>query len=160
MVFLRPAKFLYLHAFKSLCILFLCICPLIAFAQITGIVISVIDGDTVDILVNQTPVRVRLSQIDAPEKGQAFAAQSRKALALAIQKKKVFVQVTGQDRYGRILDGTNINHLQVAGGWAWAFNKYVLDRSLFDLQAQAKASRLGLWADLNPIPPWEWRQAK
>jgi micrococcal nuclease len=43
---------------------------------------------------------------------------------------------------------------------AWVFDRYVKDRSLYPLQERARAQRLGLWADVNPMPPWEWRAAK
>jgi endonuclease YncB( thermonuclease family) len=26
------------------------------------------------------------------------------------------------------------------------------------LQIEAKTSKLGLWADANPTPPWDWRK--
>ena len=43
-----------------------------AHADFSGVVVSVLDGDTVDVLVDSKPVRVRLAEIDAPEKAQAF----------------------------------------------------------------------------------------
>jgi endonuclease YncB( thermonuclease family) len=43
---------------------------------------------------------------------------------------------------------------------AWVFDRYVNDRSLYPLQEWARAQRLGLWADGQPVPPWEWRAAK
>lgn len=36
-----------------------------AIADIHGEIIRIIDGDTVDVLVNKTPIRVRLVDIDA-----------------------------------------------------------------------------------------------
>jgi endonuclease YncB( thermonuclease family) len=43
---------------------------------------------------------------------------------------------------------------------AWVFDRYVKDRSLYPLQERARAQRLGLWADAQPMPPWEWRAAR
>jgi micrococcal nuclease len=43
-----------------------------AFADFTGPVVSVLDGDTIEVLHNQHPERIRLSGIDCPEKGQAI----------------------------------------------------------------------------------------
>lgn len=43
-----------------------------AHADFTGKVIRILDGDTLEVLVHRKPVRVRLAQIDAPEKNPAF----------------------------------------------------------------------------------------
>lgn len=41
-------------------------------ADFTGRVVGVIDGDTIEVLHNTNPERVRLSGIDCPEKGQGL----------------------------------------------------------------------------------------
>ena len=48
-------------------------------ADFTGPVISVLDGDTIEVLHNTQPERVRLSGIDCPEKGQAFGNRAKQA---------------------------------------------------------------------------------
>jgi endonuclease YncB( thermonuclease family) len=70
-----------------------------------------------------------------------------------------------KDRNGRLLarvwcSGIDANAEQVRRGMAWVFDRYVKDRSLDPIQDRARAQRLGLWADVNPMPPWEWRAAK
>lgn len=40
----------------------------VAHADFSGVVVSILDGDTVDVLVDRKPVRVRLAEIDAPER--------------------------------------------------------------------------------------------
>lgn len=47
-----------------------------ALAAFTGPVISVLDGDTIEVLHNTYPERIRLSSIDCPEKGQAFGTRA------------------------------------------------------------------------------------
>ena len=48
---------------------------------ITGTVVGVTDGDTITLLEdNHTQVKVRLAQIDAPEKKQDFGQRSRQLL--------------------------------------------------------------------------------
>jgi endonuclease YncB( thermonuclease family) len=69
------------------------------------------------------------------------------------------------DRNGRTLGriwcaGIDANAEQVRRGMAWVFDRYVTDLSLYRLQEAARSSRLGLWSDSSPMPPWEWRQAK
>ena len=44
----------------------------------TDEVVGVLDGDTIEVLHNRHPERIRLSGIDCPEKGQAFANQRSK----------------------------------------------------------------------------------
>jgi endonuclease YncB( thermonuclease family) len=55
-------------------------------------------------------------------------------------------------------DGTNLNKELVKNGLAWHFKKYSKDNSYADLENEARASKVGLWADNNPIAPWTWRK--
>jgi micrococcal nuclease len=134
--------------------------------QIVGKVVKVSDGDTVTLLVNgPETIKVRLSEIDAPETNQPWGNKSKQALSLLIATKNVTVSTTGKDRYGRTL-GTiylqqeNINKLMVQNGNAWAYTKYVEDQGYFRLQEQAKTQKVGLWSLSTDqvTPPWEWRQ--
>lgn len=135
-------------------------------SQISGKVVNVSDGDTIILLVNNSEtIKVRLSEIDAPEKNQPWGNKSKQALSILVASKIVTVSASGKDRYGRTLgtlylDEENINKLMVQNGDAWAYTKYVTDHEYFLLQDQAKKNNVGLWA-MNPdqvIPPWEWRQ--
>jgi micrococcal nuclease len=134
--------------------------------QIAGKVVKVSDGDTVTLVVNGSEnIKVRLSEIDAPETNQPWGKKSKQALSLLIATKNVTVSTTGKDRYGRTLgiiylQGENINKLMVQNGNAWAYTKYVADQEYFLLQDHAKTQKVGLWS-LNAdqiTPPWEWRQ--
>ena len=110
-------------------------------------------------------LKIRLSDIDTPERKQPFGTKAKQALSeLAFGKKARVVEVT-VDRYGRIVgrvyvDGLDVNRELVAQGYAWMYRKYSNDAELLELEAQAKENGLGLWADLNPIPPWEWRRGR
>ena len=69
----------------------------------------------------------------------------------------------GRDRYGRTVahvscNGIDANTEQVRAGMAWVFNRYVIDRRLYVLQDEARAEHRGLWADAQPVAPWEWRR--
>lgn len=137
----------------------------VAQADFSGVVVGVVDGDTVDVLVNRSPVRVRLAEIDAPEKAQPFGTKARQTLADAVFQQTVSVRTTGTDRYGRtigtlLLDGKSINKMMVVQGMAWAYRQYLSDKSLLALEAAARADRVGLWHDSNAMPPWEWRREK
>jgi endonuclease YncB( thermonuclease family) len=71
------------------------------------------------------------------------------------------------DKYGRTLadvplaDGTNVNHTLAKDGWCWWYRKYAPgDMMLEKLEAEAREGRKGLWADPQPVPPWEWQHRK
>jgi micrococcal nuclease len=138
-----------------------------AFADFTGPVISVLDGDTIEVLHNRHPERIRLSGIDCPEKGQPYGHKAKQAVSALVFARDVILQTHGQDKYGRTLadvllrDGTNINHTLVKDGLCWWYRKYApLDAELEKLEKEARDAKKGLWADPQPVPPWEWRKLK
>jgi endonuclease YncB( thermonuclease family) len=52
----------------------------------------------------------------------------------------------------------DIVYTLVKGGWCWCYRKYAPgDTVLEGLENEARESRKGLWADLQPVPPREWR---
>ena len=52
----------------------------------------------------------------------------------------------------------DVNAEMVRQGMAWVYRYYLRDKALLDVEKEAKAAKRGLWADPNPIPPWEWRK--
>lgn len=134
-----------------------------AHAQLRGQVIGVIDGDTIELLADGRPVRIRLAQIDAPERRQPFGTRAKQHLSALAYRRSATVQETGRDRYGRtigavLIDGQNVNRAMVAAGMAWAYRRYLTDAHVLDLEHDARAARRGLWADPAPVPPWNWRR--
>jgi endonuclease YncB( thermonuclease family) len=126
-------------------------------------VVGVNDGDTLTCLdESNQQQKVRLAEIDAPELSQDFGKVSREALATMVFGKTVEVVDDGKDRYGRWIgrlsvNGIDVNRQMVATGNAWHYAAYSHDDSLAALQTQAQAQRIGLWAQPNPQPPWEYR---
>ena len=123
------------------------------------------DGDTITVLRDNEQVKVRLAEIDAPEKAQPFGNKSKQALSALVNGKTVLVVEQGHDRYkrtiGRVYQGdVDVSAEQIKQGLAWVYRKYSKDVSLLPLENEAKARRLGLWADDEPVPPWEWRHSK
>lgn len=134
-------------------------------ADFTGKVVAVADGDTITVLHDKVQVKVRLTEIDAPEKKQAFGNRSKESLSDLCFGKTATLIEKSKDRYGRTLarvtcDGTDANAEQVRRGLAWAYTKYLTDPQIKVLEEEARASRLGLWRDETPVPPWEWRHRK
>lgn len=136
-----------------------------AWADFSGIVVSVADGDTITVLRDKEQMKVRLAEIDAPEKAQAFGNKSKQALFDLAHGKDVRVVEQGKDKYqrtiGRIYQGdVDVNAEQVKQGMAWVYRKYSKDASFISLEDAAKTQKIGLWADAEPTPPWIWRHSK
>ncbi|WP_368548738.1 thermonuclease family protein [Klebsiella pneumoniae] len=135
-------------------------------AEMQGTVIRVIDGDTIDLFHKRKPVRIRLANIDAPEKKQAYGRWSLHKLNSLVIGQTVTVTYTQSDRYGRIVgrvvsnNGIEANRYMVQSGAAWVYDHYNTDKSLPELQKEAQQQKRGLWADNQPVPPWEWRHKK
>lgn len=133
----------------------------------TGPVVSVLEGDTLEVLHNQRPERIRLNGIDCPEKGQAFGKRAKQAASELAFGKEVTLQTFGKDKYGRTIadvflhDGTNVNHQLVKDGWCWWYRKYAPgETTLEELETEARTAMRDLWADPHPVPPWLWRKSK
>lgn len=128
-----------------------------------ALVIGISDGDTMTVLLENEPAKIRIAEIDAPEKAQPFGSKSKQALSALCFGKLAEVVPRTKDRYGRTVarvkcDGHDASEQQVRSGMAWVFDRYVTDRSLYKLQDEAKYAGLGLWVDDEPIPPWKWRK--
>ena len=138
-----------------------------AFADFSGPVVSVLDGDTIEVLHNKRPERIRLSGIDCPENGQAYGKKAKQAAASLVFGKEVTLQTYGKDKYGRTIadvllaDGSNVNHSLVKDGWCWWYRKYApRNTELEELEKSARDEKNGLWQDPAPIPPWVYRKAR
>lgn len=134
-------------------------------AEDTGYqVIAIKDGDTIEILKDGKPLRVRLYGIDAPEKNQDFGTRARQYTSDLVFGKLVELEVKDTDRYGRtvgiiyLADGRSLNEELVGAGFAWHYKAYSRDPKLAELEQAARQARRGLWAGANPIPPWEFRK--
>jgi micrococcal nuclease len=133
---------------------------------LNGKVVGISDGDTLTVLDDtKTQHKIRLAGIDAPEKGQAFGNKARAALGDKVFQQSVRVDVIDVDRYhrevGRIYFGERfINMEMVRDGFAWRYVQYDKPGEFTAAENEAREHQRGLWAEPNPMPPWEWRKAK
>ena len=133
----------------------------------TSTVLSVTDGDTLTVLVNDTREKVRLVSIDCPESDQPFGNQATQLTTQLALDKTVTVTDFGRDKYHRLLgevllpDGRLLNRELVREGFCWWYRKYAQGNAeLEKLESEAREAQRGLWADPQPVSPWEWRKRK
>ena len=143
------------------------ILPSFLFAEsIIGKVVSVTDGDTIKILDDENKLhKIRLADIDAPEKKQAYGAKSKENLSKYIAGEKVRVEYKSYDMYKRILgtvylDKKDINKQQIIDGYAWVYRKYSKNNEYINQERISKNQKRGLWKDSDPLEPWEYRKNK
>lgn len=155
------------HVIRLLFLVF-ALAPAMAFAGPCK-VIDVSDGDTFTCFTDENEeVKVRLAEIDAPEMNQPYGDRSKQSLFSLISSEMVRLDVQDTDRYGRTVarvkrvDGVDVNAEQIRRGAAWAYPKYLKDKTLKVFELEAKNSQQGLWAlpASDQMPPWEWRQTK
>lgn len=151
--------------------------------QVNGLVIHIDDGDTLVVLDSDGYERViRLSDIDAPEAGHgarrpgqpysAQATQQLKALALGKQARSSCYDIdararadgTVRERYVCQVSvaGLDVNMAMLDAGLAMAYRKnsrFVRNSDTYNHEAVARQSKIGLWAERHPVPPWGWRNA-
>ena len=132
--------------------------------ELEGRVVYVLDGDTVTVLSDNTQYRIRLNGIDAPEKSQPFGRKSKDYLHNLVYQKDVLITLYGTDKYGRHIgilsteEIDDVNAAMIEAGMAWHYVKYYPSEEYASLQKEAQEAGRGLWADANPIPPWEFRK--
>ena len=129
-------------------------------------IIRILDGDTVEVLYGELPIKLRLAHIDCPEKRGKQPFGNKAKIALSDLCFGQMVQIDSDkkfDRNGRLIgvifnaDGLNVNKEMVRLGMAWHYKKYSDDMSYDLLEKEARENKVGLWIDPNPIAPWAFR---
>lgn len=145
-------------------------CLVVSFSALaqtfSGKVTSVKDGDTIEMLVNGKPLRIRLFGIDCPERGQPFGTKAREYASSLCFNKTVKAVQQDKDQYGRVVaevylaDGTSLNIKLVAAGFAWQYRQFSKSPQVAAAEQTARKQKLGLWKDAHPVAPWDWRKQK
>jgi endonuclease YncB( thermonuclease family) len=132
-----------------------------------GLVIKVTDGDSITVRASDANIKIRLAEIDAPERGQAWGHNARDELQGLVAGKTVTVHPKGQDRYGRVIaqieaDGQDVNREMVLRGSAWAYRAYLHDPTMIEFETRARTAQAGLWSmpESQRVAPWDYRQEK
>jgi endonuclease YncB( thermonuclease family) len=141
-------------------------------ATIEGVVVGIVDGDTITVLdTRKVRHRIHLAGVEAPKKFQAYGQRAKDALSGLVFRQQVSVQTSKRDKHGRelgrVLVGNRDASLeQIKSGFAWHYKAYEGVQSPEDrkayaaAEAEARVQRVGLWRDAHPVPPWEFGKAK
>lgn len=132
--------------------------------EITGKVVTVIDGNTLEILTDNNDVyKVLLNEIDCPELTQEYGDHAKRYLEKIILNKKVTANIQGKDRWGNRLAVVLINGdvdpriALLKEGLAWTTEKNP-NPGLEPYRTTAQQKGKGLWKEENPTPPWTYRR--
>lgn len=128
----------------------------------TGVVVQVIDGDSVTVLAGRSRLPIRLEGIDCPEGGQPYGNEAERFTRSLLLNRPVELRPKEWDDYGRLvarmwIDNTDVAMMLVEQGFAWHFRRYSDDPHLAAAERRARQARRGLWGESNPTPPWLWR---
>lgn len=115
-------------------------------------------------------LRVRLEGVDAPERSQPFANQSRNSLRALTSGGVLRIEPRRTDSYGRTVAKVFVGEKdlgleQIRRGLAWHYRFYAKDQAPADrfayerAEGEARRTGLGLWQQKNPVPPWRFRQS-
>ena len=134
--------------------------------DIYGTVVSIADGDTVTLKADDTTHKIRLAEIDTPERDHPYGLAATSALTDLLLGHQVQVKVVKEsDRYGRVIGRIFIEQKDVSAhmveqGHAMVYRRYLTDKSLLVLEADAKSKELGLWGlpKEDRVAPWVWRE--
>lgn len=123
----------------------------------------VFDGDTVEIIDQTQRYHLRINDIDAPERNQAYGKKSRRTLLNLCRHAEIQISLTGTDRYQRRLgklscNQEDVSYYMVKHGYAWFYAHYSNDATLATAERMARQQHLGLWQAEHPLPPWIWRK--
>lgn len=131
-------------------------------------VVGVVDGDTIDVLLeDNTQQRIRVADIDCPETrgsgGQPFGKAAKKFVSELCFGQQVHIVQTGTHwerivGYVLLPNGEMLQHELLRNGLAWHARKYSDSQELQKLEDAARAAKIGIWSQLNPIDPSQWRK--
>lgn len=146
-------------------IFLLLLLPAAIFSQTIAKVIGITDGDTITVLLDgNIQKKLRLAEVDCPESGQPFGKNAKQFTSDQVFGKQISFVETDTDRYGRTIAKVYYDKEEylsaeiIRAGLGWWYYYFSKDKSLGDLQEEAKLNKLGLWQDKHSVSPWEYRK--
>jgi micrococcal nuclease len=131
--------------------------------MISGKVVTVIDGNTLEVYANDNETyKILLYGIDSPELTQEYGEKAKRALEKLILDKSVSIEIQGKDRWGNrlgivLIDGEDPREKLLEEGLAWTAERNPMEQfELIRVKAQEKGK--GLWKETDPTPPWTYRR--
>ena len=103
----------------------------------------------------------RMAELQTTNREQSEAVERISTTVSPVQRNESLLQHNPLGKVPCLVlpDGRSLNRELVAAGYAWWFRRYSTDRGLESLEQAARRARRGLWADENPVPPWDFREA-
>jgi len=128
----------------------------------SGKCVYVADGDTINVMKGNIPVKIRLFGVDCPEKSQAYGQDAKEFTTSLVKDQIVTVIPKKQDNYGRTIasisiDGKNLSYLLIKAGYGWHYKMFSKSRELAKAEREARIAERGLWQQDNPQKPWNYR---
>jgi endonuclease YncB( thermonuclease family) len=133
----------------------------------TGIVVQIVDGDSLIIRVNRENRRIALYGIDCPENNQVYGNAAQYWVNMLVFHKEVRVRAIPPENFRQtpalIYFGEDrcLNQELVLAGLAWVDRRSCQRpecRRWIDGEESARRAGVGLWKDREPMPPWKWRE--
>jgi micrococcal nuclease len=166
---MTPKRFPRLSGVASLLSFSLLFCFTAAPAAAQERVVAILDAENLTVQTNgNIPFRIRIGGIDAPEPNQPFGTEARAELASMVKDREVSIEKGKIDSQGHfvsrvLIDGKDLALEMIKAGVAWHNrDRSEVSGANFDAyssaELKARTAKIGLWANENPVEPWEWRK--
>jgi micrococcal nuclease len=131
--------------------------------MISGKVVTVIDGNTLEVFTSEKETyKILLFGVDSPELGQEFGDKAKRYLEKLILDKNVTIEIQGKDRLGNrlgiiLIEGEDPRMQLLEEGLAWTSERQPI-QEFETIKEKAREKGKGLWKEQEPTPPWIFRR--
>jgi len=130
---------------------------------IAGKVVTVIDGNTLEIFTSENETyKILLYGIDSPELDQEYGEKAKRFLEKLTLNKSINVEIQGKDRLGNrlgivMIDGEDPREKLLEEGLAWTAERNPIVE-FENIKEKSREKGKGLWKEKDPTPPWIFRR--